>query len=224
MAPVRRRTTALLLAAGLLLVAVVGLAWFLVGDDDPEGGTAAGVSATTAAGAAGAAGTATTTAPGPTAAEGPSATTSAAGGNGPGTSGPPAPPAPPCQNVLTNAEAAAALTAAVARTESRDGFLLRTCTFWAASGRYLLVQLSRGVAASKEQYELSRLPADRDVAGIGQAARWTRDTGLLDVLDGGARFQVGLFTAVGTASTGAAEPPPRLEAAARAVAAHLQAR
>jgi hypothetical protein len=221
MAPVRRRTTALLLAAGLLLVGVVGLAWFLVGDDGPDGGTAAGVSATTAAGAGGAAGTATTTAPASTAAEGPSATTTpAAGGNGSETSGPPAPPAPPCQNVLTNAEAAAALGAAVARTESRDGFLLRTCTFWAASGRYLLVQVSRGVAASKEQYDLSRLPADRDVAGIGQAARWTRDTGLLDVLDGGARFQVGLFTAAGRTSA-AAEPPPRLEAAAQAVAAHL---
>ena len=221
MAPVRRRTTALLLAAGLLLVGVVGLAWFLVGDDGPDGGTAAGVSATTAAGAGGAAGTATTTAPATAGPEGSSATTPpAAGGNGSDTSGPPAPPAPPCQNVLTNAEAAAALGAAVARTESRDGFLLRTCTFWAASGRYLLVQVSRGVAASKEQYDLSRLPADRDVAGIGQAARWTRDTGLLDVLDGGARFQVGLFTAAGTAA-GAAEPPPRLEAAAQAVAAHL---
>jgi len=220
MAPARRRTTALVLAAGLLLVAVVGLAWFLVGDDGPDGGTAAGVSATTAA-ADGAAGTATTTGPGTTTGEGRSATTSpAAGGSGPGTSGPPAPPAPPCQSVLTNAEASAALGAAVARTESRDGFLLRTCTFWAASGRYLLVQVSRGVAASKEQYDLSRLPADRDVAGIGQAARWTRDTGLLDVLDGGARFQVGLFTAAGTAA-GAAEPPPRLEAAAQAVAAHL---
>jgi hypothetical protein len=122
--------------------------------------------------------------------------------------------------VLSDAEAAAALGAAVARTESRDGFLLRTCTFWADSGRYLLVQVSRGVAASKEQYELSRLPADRNVAGIGQAARWTRDTGLLDVLDGGARFQVGLFTAAGTAA-GDAAPPPRLEAAARAVAGHL---
>jgi hypothetical protein len=221
MAPARRRTTALLLAAGLLLVGVVGLAWFLVGDDGPDGGKAAGVSATTAAGAGGAAGTATTTGPASTAAEGPSATTTpAAGANGSDTSGPPAPPAPPCQNVLTNAEAAAALGAAVARTESRDGFLLRSCTFWAASGRYLLVQVSRGVAASKEQYELSRLPADRDVAGIGQAARWTRDTGLLDVLDGGARFQVGLFTPAGTAA-GTAEPPPRLEAAAQAVAAHL---
>ena len=222
MAPVRRRTTAMLLAAGLLLVGVVGLAWFLVGADGPDGGTAAGVSATTAAEAGGAAGTATTTAPASTGAEGSSATTTPAdGGNGSGTSGPPAPPAPPCQNVLTNAEAAAVLGAAVARTESRDGFLLRTCTFWAASGRYLLVQVSRGVAASKEQYDLSRLPADRDVAGIGQAARWTRDTGLLDVLDGGARFQVGLFTAAGRISAGAAEPPPRLEAAAQAVAAHL---
>jgi hypothetical protein len=218
MAPVRRRTTALLLVAGLLLVAVAGLAWLLVGDDSPSGGTAAGVSATTAD--AGAAGTATTTGPATTAGEGLSATTAAAGGGGPGTSGPPAPPAPACQSVLSDAEAAAALGAAVARTESRDGFLLRTCTFWADSGRYLLVQVSRGVAASKEQYELSRLPADRNVAGIGQAARWTRDTGLLDVLDGGARFQVGLFTAAGTAA-GDAAPPPRLEAAARAVAGHL---
>ena len=219
MAPARRRTTALVLAAGLLLVAVVGLAWFLVGDDGPDGGTAAGVSATTAA-ADGAAGTATTTGPGTTTGEGRSATTSpAADGNGPGTSGPPAPPAPPCQRVLTNAVASAALGAAVARTESRDGFLLRTCTFWAASGRYLLVQVSRGVAASRDQYELSRLPADKPVSGIGQAARWTRDTGLLDVFDGAARFQVGLFTAAGAPA--AAEPPPRLEAAARAIAARL---
>jgi hypothetical protein len=122
--------------------------------------------------------------------------------------------------VLSDTEAAAALGAAVARSESRDGFLVRSCTFWSSSGRYLLVQVSRGVAASKEQYELSRLPADQDVAGIGQAARWTRDTGLLDVLDGPARFQVGLYSAAGTAAA-AAEPPPRLEAAARAVAARL---
>ena len=57
------------------------------------------------------------------------------------------------------------------------------------------------------------------MAGIGQAARWTRDTGLLDVLDGAARFQVGLFTPAG--GPVAAEPPARLEAAARAVAARL---
>jgi hypothetical protein len=216
MAPVRRRTTALLLAAGLLVVAVVGLAWFLVGNDDPADQTADGAAVTTA----GAAGTATT-ALGSTAGEGVSPTTAApVGGNGSDTSGPPAPPAPACQRVLSDTEAAAALGTAVARTESRDGFLLRTCTFWASSGRYLLVQVSRGVAASKEQYELSRLPADRNVAGIGQAARWTRDTGLLDVLDGPDRFQVGLFSAAGTAAP-AAEPPPRLEAAARAIAAHL---
>jgi hypothetical protein len=218
MAPVRRRTTALLLAAGLLLVAVIGLAWFVVGNDEPADQTAAGMPATSA-GAGEAAGTATT-APGSTAGDTVSPTTAATGGDGSDASGPPAPPAPACQSVLSSTEAAAALGAAVARTESRDGFLLRTCTFWASSGRYLLIQVSQGVAASKEQYELSRLPADRDVAGIGQAARWTRDTGLLDVLDGPARFQVGLFTAAGTVAA-AAEPPPRLEAAARAVATRL---
>jgi hypothetical protein len=121
--------------------------------------------------------------------------------------------------VISSGEAAAALGAAVARTESRDGFLVRSCTFWTSNDRYLLVQVSRGVAASRDQYELSRLPADKPVSGIGQAARWTRDTGLLDVFDGAARFQVGLFTAAGAPA--AAEPPPRLEAAARAIAARL---
>lgn len=200
MARVRRRTTALLVVAGLLLVAVVGLTWLLVGGDDPGDGTAAGVPLTTAGPAAGAA---PTTAAGPTTAEG----------------GPPAPPAPSCAGVLSGAEAAAALGGSVARVESRDGFLVRACTFRASGDRYLLVQVSRGVAASRDQYELSRLPGDRNVAGIGQAARWTRDTGLLDVLDGPARFQVGLFTPAGTPA--AAEPSARLEAVARAVAAHL---
>jgi hypothetical protein len=218
MAPIRRRTTALLVAAGLLLVAVVGLAWFLVGGDDPTGGTAAGVSVTTAGPADGAA---STTAPGPATVEGgsPAGDTTGGGAAGPGTSGPPAPPAPACAGVLSGAEAAAALGAQVARVESRDGFLVRTCTFWASSDRYLLVQVNRGVAASRDQYELSRLPGDRNVAGIGQAARWTSDTGLLDVLDSPARFQVGLFTPAGTPA--AAEPSARLEAAARAIAAHL---
>ena len=121
--------------------------------------------------------------------------------------------------MISGGEAAAALGAAVARTESRDGFLVRSCTFWTSNDRYLLVQVARGVAASRDQYELSRLPADTPVPGIGQAARWTRDTGLLDVFDGAARFQVGLFTAAG--GPAAAEPPPRLEAAARAIAARL---
>jgi hypothetical protein len=40
------------------------------------------------------------------------------------------------------------------------------------------------------------------------------------VLDGPARFQVGLFTPAGTAAA-AAEPPARVEAAARAIAARL---
>jgi hypothetical protein len=219
MAPVRRRTKTLLVLAGLLAVAVVGLAWFLVGEDDPTASTAGGAPTTTDP-AAGLADPESTTAPGPTTDEDPGA----AGGDQPGggatgTSGPPAPPAPACSGVLSQAEAAAALGVAVARVETRDGFLLRSCTFWTSGDRYLLVQVSRGVAASREQYELSRLPGDRTVAGIGQAARWTRDTGLLDVLDGAARFQVGLFTGAG--GPAAAEPPARLEAAARAIATRL---
>jgi hypothetical protein len=214
MAPRRRRTSALLMLAGLLLVAVVGLAWFLVGQDDPAD-QAAGASATTADPAARPDGAAATTAPGPTTAEG----GDPAAGGATDASGPPAPPAPACQRVISAAEATTALGAAVARTESRDGFLVRTCTFWTSNDRYLLVQVSRGVAASRDQYDLSRLPADKSVPGIGQAARWTRDTGLLDVFDGAARFQVGLFTAGGAPA--AAEPPPRLEAAARAIAARL---
>jgi hypothetical protein len=217
MAPRRRRTSALLLLAGLLLVAVLGLAWFVVGDDDPAD-QAAGASATTAP-AAGPDGAAATTAPGPTSAEGADAAGDPAAGGDTDASGPPAPPAPACQRVISDAEAAAALGAAVARTESRDGFLVRSCTFWTSNDRYLLVQVSRGVAASRDQYDLSRLPADRNVPGIGQAARWTRDTGLLDVFDGAARFQVGLFTAAGVPA--AAEPAPRLETAARAIAARL---
>ncbi len=222
MAPVvRRRTKAMLALAGLLLAAVVGLAWFLVSEDDPAGPDAAGAGpATTADPAAGPAG------PDPTTATGPAATeaTSASGGQvaddgSPGTSGPPAPPAPACQNVLSDAEAGAALGASVARVEARDGFLVRTCTFWTSGDRYLLVQVNRGVSASRDQFELSRLPGDRAVTGIGQSARWTRDTGLLDVLDGAARFQVGLFTPAG--GPAATEPPARLEAAARAVAARL---
>ncbi|HEV2893825.1 MAG TPA: hypothetical protein VG411_08740, partial [Actinomycetota bacterium] len=49
MAPVlRRRTRAMLVLAGLLLVAVVGLAWFLVGEDDPAALDASGGTGTTA--------------------------------------------------------------------------------------------------------------------------------------------------------------------------------
>jgi hypothetical protein len=220
MAPLRRRRTTLLaLLAGLLAVAAVGLAWLTADDPDELGGTAAGNPTTITGDAAQASagpGPATT-APGDTGAPGGPSSTHA--GDATDGSGPPAPPAPACQRVLSDAEAAAALGTAVARVESRDGFLLRSCTWWSGSSRYLLVQVNRGVAASRDQFELSRLPGDRPVAGIGQAARWTPDTGLLDVLDGAARFQLGLFTAAG--SPAAAEPPPRLEAAARAVAARL---
>jgi hypothetical protein len=215
MAPVRRRITALLVVAGLLLAAVTGLAWFLVGADDPAGEATAGAPTTLDP-----AGPEPTAAPGPTTAggAGPTASSPDAGASR-GTSGPPAPPPPACAGVLSGAEAAAALGTPVARVETRDGFLVRTCTFWTSGDRYLLIQVNRGVAASRDQYELSRLPGDRNVAGIGQAARWTRDTGLLDVLDGPARFQVGLFTPAGGPAV--TEPPARLEAAARAVAAHL---
>jgi hypothetical protein len=218
MASRRRRTSALLMLAGLLLVVVLGLAWFLVGEDDPAD-QAAGASATTADPASTPDGAAATTAPGPTTTVGAEGAGDPAAGGDTDASGPPAPPAPACQRVISDAEAAAALGAAVARTDSRDGFLVRSCTFWTSNDRYLLVQVSRGVAASRDQYDLSRLPADRTVPGIGQAARWTRDTGLLDVFDGAARFQVGLFTAAGAPAS--AEPPPRLEAAARAIAARL---
>jgi hypothetical protein len=218
MAPVRRRTIALLVVAGLLLAAVTGLAWFLVGADDPSGPATAGAP-TTLDPAADPAGPDPTTAAGPTTASGDAPASSSEAGASQGTSGPPAPPAPACAGVLSGTEAAAALGTPVARVETRDGFLVRTCTFWSSGDRYLLVQVNRGVAASRDQYELSRLPGDRTVAGIGQAARWTRDTGLLDVLDGPARFQVGLFTPAG--GPAATTPPARLEVAAKAVAAHL---
>jgi hypothetical protein len=215
MAPRRRGTTALLVVAGLLLAGVAGATWFLVRQD--PAGSAAGPPLTTADPAE-PADPAPTTAPGGTTGEG-AAPGDAAAGGGPDASGPPAPPAPACQRVLTDTEAAAALGAAVARVDARDGFLVRSCVYRAGGDRYLLVHVYRGVAASRDQFELSRLPADRTVTGIGESARWTRDTGLLDVLDGGARFQVGLFTPAGTPA--AADPPAPLEAAARAIAAHL---
>ena len=217
MAPVRRRRIGLLaLIAGLLLAVAVGLAWLSADDPDATAGVA-GAPTTVVDPAAGPADPAPTTAPGGTAQEGGSPAGDT--GAGPGASGPPAPPAPPCQQVLSGPEAAAALGAAVARVESRDGFLIRSCMFWSSSDRYLLVQVNRGVAASKDQFELGRLPEDRPVTGIGQAARWTADTGLLDVLDGAARFQIGLFTPSGAPD--ATEPPAKLQAAARAVTARL---
>jgi len=220
MAPlVRRRTAVMLAVAGLLAAVVVGLAWFLVGSDAPAVDAAGAPGTTIADPAAGPDGPGPTTAQAPTTAEGGAPAAAGSAGSEPGTSGPPAPPAPACQQVISGDEAAAALGAPVARTETRDGFLVRTCTFWSSGDRYLLVQVNRGVAASRDQFELSRLPGDRAVAGVGQAARWTRDTGLLDVLDGPARFQVGLFTPAG--ATAAADPPARVEAAARAIAARL---
>jgi hypothetical protein len=216
MAPRRRpRTAALALAAGLLLAGVVALGWLLIGEDDLTGVAADGPAGPPEQ----------TATPGPTTTDsgGPAATNPQgdrpAASAGPATSGPPAPPAPACRQLLSEEEAAAALRAGVVRVQTHDGFLVRACTFWSAGDRYLLVQVQRGVAASPNHYELSRLPGDRPVAGIGRAARWTPDAGLLDVLEGDARFQVGLFAAGGAPE--AASPPPRLEAVARAVAARL---
>jgi hypothetical protein len=216
MAPARRRTRAMLVFAALLALVVVGLAWFLVREDDPTGGVAAGPPLTTVDPADQAGAGTATTAPGGTAAEGGSP---AGGDDAPGTSGPPAPPAPPCERVLSEAEAASALGTAVAQVERRDGFLVRSCVYWTSGDRYLVVHVHRGVSASRDRYELSRLPTDRPVAGIGQAASWTPDSGLLDVLDGAARFQVGLFTTGRAPYTDS--PPAAVQAAARAVAARL---
>jgi hypothetical protein len=220
MAPVRRRRITLLaLVAGLLAAAVVGMAWLTADDPDPLGGTAAGVPTTAADATRSTVGSGpATTAPGGTEAGEATAGTDA-GGAAPDATGPPAPPAPACQRVLSEAEAAAALGAAVARVDANDGFLVRSCLYRSRGDRYLLVHVYRGVAASRDQYELSRLPDDRTVAGIGESARWTPDTGLLDVLDGAARFQVGLFTPAGAPAP--TEPPAPLETAARAIAARL---
>jgi hypothetical protein len=216
MPPVRRRRTTLLaLAAGLLLVVVVGLAWLAADDPDATGGVAAGAPTTAAEPAAGPANRGPTTAPeGSTGNGSPAGAAATSAG-----SGAPGPPAGPCQRIVSDAEAAAALGAAVARVEARDGSLVRLCTFRSSSDRYLLVQVQRGVATARDQFELSRLAADRPVAGIGQAARWTPDTGLLDVLVDGGRFQVGLFTPSGAPAS--ARLPDRLEAVARVIAARL---
>jgi hypothetical protein len=196
---------------------VVGLAWFVVGDDGPSGGTAAGVPATAAPAAARVDGA--TTAAGSTAGEGGLAPTSPRGGRRVRTLRPAGAAGPGLPERALGHRGGGRAGGGRGPVRVPRRLPGPRCTFWSSSGRYLLVQVSRGWPPPREQYELSRLPADQDVAGIGQAARWTRDTGLLDVLDGPARFQVGLFSAAGTAPRRRA--PARLEAAARAVAAHL---
>jgi hypothetical protein len=213
----RARRPLVALAAGLLLAGLATLIWY-AGSDRGDG---AGTAATSGPDAA-----AQGTRPAPDAATATSGADAAgrpgsAGGGGPGgTTGAPPPPAPACQQVLSNGEAAAALGRPVARVQVRDGFLVRACTFWdRGSDRYLLVQLQRGPTASRTAFQLSRRPQDRPVTGIGEAARWEPDTGLLDVLDGTARFQVGVFEVTGVDPV--AQPPSGVRAVARTVTARL---
>jgi hypothetical protein len=212
----RARRPPLALAAGLVLVGLAGLVWY-VGPGrggDPTG--AASIDQDAAA--------RPTRAPDPTAGTSGSEVTgaprSAEGAQGRGaTTGPPS-PAPACERVLSTSNAAAALGRPVARVQARDGRFVRACLFWdGGDDRYLLVQLQQGPTASRAAFRLGRRPVDRPVAGVGEAARWEPDTGLLDVLDGADRFQVGVLRTAGTREV--AEPPAGVRAAARAVAANL---
>jgi hypothetical protein len=64
--------------------------------------------------------------------------------------------ASPCGQVLTTGEAAAALGRVVGRVQTRDGFLVRYCTFWSRGGdRYVILQIDRGLAASQAQFGMS---------------------------------------------------------------------
>jgi hypothetical protein len=212
----RARRPPLALAAGLALVGVAGLVWYV----GPFRGADPTSAVTTGPGAA-AGGTA---APGATAGRSGSGANrpgSAKGAQGPGgTTGPAPAPPPACERMLSTADAAAALGHPVARVQARDGFLVRACLYWdRGNDRYLLVQLQQGPTASRNAFRLGRRPVDRPVSGIGDAARWEPDTGLLDVLNGDTRFQVGVFRTAGAAE--APEPPPAVRAAARTVAANL---
>ena len=201
--------------AGLLLglAVLVGLGLLLARPTAP--GAAAAATSRSAPDQARAA-PATTGEPPATPRPGPSAVAAATttSGRAPGQA------ADPCR-LLTRAEAAAALGESVARVQARQGFLVRSCLFSGAHGRQLVLQLHRGPAASLAQYRMSRRPDDRPVAGVGDQAWFTADTGLLDVRVGAARFQVGLLDAAG----GPAPPrvPPGLVALARAVAGRLPA-
>jgi hypothetical protein len=125
----------------------------------------------------------------------------------------------PCR-LVTRAEAAAALGRPVARTQARQGFLVRSCLFSSARGdRQVIVQLHHGPAASRAQFRMGRRPDDQPVAGVGDEAWFTPDTCLLDVREGEARFQVGLLDATG--QPGPRRVPPSLLTLARAAAGRL---
>jgi hypothetical protein len=156
-------------------------------------------------------------APSATAGELPPATSTPAAANAAGTTSPPA--ADPCR-LVTRAEAAAALAQPVARVQLRQGFLVRSCLFTDAGGRQLVVQLHYGPAASREQFRMGRRPADQPAAGVGDEAWFTPDTGLLDVREGTARFQIGLLDATGRPASRRA--PPGLLTLAKAIAGRLR--
>jgi hypothetical protein len=128
--------------------------------------------------------------------------------------------ADPCR-LLSRAEAAAALGRPVARIQRRQGFLVRSCLVTGVGGRQVIVQLHQGPAASRAQFRMGRRPDDQPVAGVGDEAWFTPDSGLLDVREGAARFQVGLLDAGGL-------PPSRRRALpgllvlARAIAGRLR--
>ena len=213
-----RRSVALLalLAVAVLAVVLVGLARSARTGRPGAGGARAsapaGPAATAPRGAA-APGTAPPgAAPATTAA---AATTPAAGTRG---SSPLAAPTVPCGQLVRTGEAAAVLGRPVGRVEVRDGFLVRSCLFWSGD-RYVVVELDSGADATRTAYELAGRAGDRAVAGVGDVARFTPDTGLLDVLAGSARFRVGLLSSAG--GKGPASPTPRLVALARAVSARV---
>jgi hypothetical protein len=212
----RARRTLFAVAAGLVLAGVAALVWYV---GPGRGGDLTGAAATGPDAAAQDGAAPPTTAPSRSDARGRPG--SAEGGQGPGgTTGAPRSPAPECEQVLSTGEAAAALGRPVARVQARDGYQVRACLFWdRGDDRYLLVQLQRGSTASRTAFRLSRRPVDKPVAGVGEAARWEPDTGLLDVLDGSTRFQVGVFEAAAVSEV--AEPPAGVRAAARAVADKL---
>jgi hypothetical protein len=131
----------------------------------------------------------------------------------------PGPVADPCR-LVTRAEAAAALGRPVARVQPRRGFLVRSCLFTSARWLQVIVQLHYGPAASRAQFRMGRRPDDQPVAGVGDEAWFTPDSGLLDVRQGAARFQVGLLDASG--QPGPRRAPPSLLTLARAIAGRLR--
>jgi hypothetical protein len=211
------RVAAVRTLAGLLLGAAVlaGLVLLARTAGAPRGvPTAPGAAATGARSPAATLGGQATTTSGPGA--------SAAAGTSPTAPPSPGPASDPCR-LVTRAEAAAVLGRPVAKVQPRHGFLVRSCLFSSAreGGRQVIVQLHQGPAASRAQFRMGRRADDQPVAGVGDDAWFTPDTGLLDVRKGAARFQVGLLDVTGR--SGSRRVPPGLVSLARAATARLEA-